>query len=107
MQNLDLSVNFIADSGVAKLSAALERNKTIKTLGLNMCGITNDGFAKILDILECNPTMTLLKLCYNRLGREYSNPSASSDDLRYRVRIVTSSNPKLKLLLWGNAFDEQ
>ncbi|KAK3103189.1 hypothetical protein FSP39_017158 [Pinctada imbricata] len=106
MQHLDLSVNFIADAGITKLSAALERNKTIKTLGLNMCGITNDGFAKILDILECNPTLTMLKLCYNRLGREYSNPSASSDDLRYRVRIVTSSNPKLKLLLWGNAFDD-
>lgn len=106
LQHLDLSVNFIADAGVLKISNALERNKSIKTLGLNMCGITNDGFSKILDILECNPTLTLLKLCYNRLGREHTNPSATSDDLRYRVRIVTSSNPKLKLLLWGNAFDE-
>lgn len=106
LHHLDLSVNFIADAGVSKLSNALERNKSIKTLGLNMCGITNDGFSKLLDILECNPTLTLLKLCYNRLGREHTNPSATSDDLRYRVRIVTSSNPKLKLLLWGNAFDE-
>ncbi|XP_021343283.1 uncharacterized protein LOC110443404 isoform X3 [Mizuhopecten yessoensis] len=106
LHHLDLSVNFIADAGVLKISNALERNKSIKTLGLNMCGITNDGFSKILDILECNPTLTLLKLCYNRLGREHNNPSATSDDLRYRVRIVTSSNPKLKLLLWGNAFDE-
>ena len=71
-----------------------------------MCGITNDGFSKLLDVLECNPTITLMKLCYNRLGREYTNPAAASDDLRYRVRIVTSSNPKLKLLLWGNAFDD-
>ncbi|XP_033745952.1 LOW QUALITY PROTEIN: uncharacterized protein LOC117331369 [Pecten maximus] len=106
LHHLDLSVNFIADAGILKISNALERNKSIKTLGLNMCGITNDGFSKILDILECNPTLTLLKLCYNRLGREHTNPSATSDDLRYRVRIVTSSNPKLKLLLWGNAFDE-
>ncbi|XP_048743826.1 uncharacterized protein LOC125657204 isoform X3 [Ostrea edulis] len=106
LTNLDISVNFIADAGVAKLSAALERNKSIKTLGLNMCGITNDGFSKLLDVLECNPTMTLLKLCYNRLGKEHSNPSATSDDLKYRVRIVTSSNPKLKILLWGNSFDD-
>lgn len=106
IQNLDLSSNFIADTGVFKLTASLERNKSIKTLGLNMCGITNDGFSKLLDVLECNPTITLMKLCYNRLGREYTNPAAASDDLRYRVRIVTSSNPKLKLLLWGNAFDD-
>lgn len=106
LQHLDLSANFISDAGVFKIANALERNKSIRTLGLNMCGITNDGFAKLLDILECNPTMTLMKLCYNRLGREHTNPSATSDGLRYRVRIVTSSNPKLKLLLWGNAFDE-
>nr|XP_022297660.1 uncharacterized protein LOC111107019 isoform X2 [Crassostrea virginica] len=106
LTNLDLSVNFIADTGITKLSAALERNKSIKTIGLNMCGITNDGFSKLLDVLECNPTMTLLKLCYNRLGKEHTNPSATSDDLKYRVRIVTSSNPKLKILLWGNSFDD-
>lgn len=106
IQNLDLSSNFIGDSGISKLVASLERNKSINKLGLNMCGITNDGFSKLLDVLECNPTITLMKLCYNRLGREYTNPAAASDDLRYRVRIVTSSNPKLKLLLWGNAFDD-
>lgn len=71
-----------------------------------MCGVTNDGFSKILDVLEKNASITLLKLCYNRLGREYQNPAATSDNLRYRLRIVTSSKPKLKILLWGNAFDE-
>lgn len=104
--HLDLSTNFIGDQGVLKLSNALERNKSIRTLGLNLCGITNDGFAKLLDILEANPTLTLLKLCYNRLGGEHSNPDATSDSLKYRIRIVTSSNPKLKLLLWGNTFDD-
>ena len=53
LTNLDLSVNFIADTGIAKLSAALERNKSIKTIGLDMCGITNDEFSKLLDVLEC------------------------------------------------------
>ena len=104
--HLDLSTNFIGDQGVLKLANALERNKTIRKLGLNMCGITNDGFSKLLDILEANPTLALLKLCYNRLGREHTNPDATSDSLKYRIRIVTSSNPKLKLLLWGNTFDE-
>ena len=106
LSNLDLSVNFIADTGITKLSAALERNKSIKTIGLNMCGIINDRLSKLLDVLACNPMMTLLKLCYNRLGKEHTNPSATSDDLKYRVRIVTSSNPKLKILLWGNSFDD-
>lgn len=106
LRNLDLSVNFIGDQGIYKLSNALDRNKHIKTLGLNMCGVSNDGFSKLLDILEGNPTMTMLKLCYNRLGREHVNPEATSDNLKYRIRIVTSSNPKLKLLLWGNTFEE-
>lgn len=106
LRNLDLSVNFIGDQGILKLSNALDRNKHIKTLGLNMCGISNDGLSKLLDILEGNATLTMLKLCYNRLGREHMNPEATSDNLKYRIRIVTSSNPKLKLLLWGNTFEE-
>ncbi|KAH3820255.1 hypothetical protein DPMN_122000 [Dreissena polymorpha] len=71
-----------------------------------MCGISNDGFSKLLDILESNTTLALLKLCYNRLGKENVDPEATSDNLKYRIRIVTSSNPKLKLLLWRNTFDE-
>lgn len=106
LRNLDLSVNFIGDQGILKLSNALDRNRHIKTLGLNMCGISNDGFSKLLDILEGNATLTLLRLCYNRLGREHINPEATSDNLKYRIRIVTSSNPKLKLLLWGNTIEE-
>lgn len=106
LRNLDLSVNFIGDQGISKLSNALQRNKHIKTLGLNMCGISNDGFSRLLDILESNVSLTMLKLCYNRLGREHTNPDATSDNLKYRIRIVTSSNPKLKLLLWGNSFED-
>ncbi|WAR26961.1 NLRC3-like protein [Mya arenaria] len=106
IRHLDLSVNFIGDQGIMKLSNALDRNRHIKTLGLNMCGISNDGFSKLLDILESNATLTLVKLCYNRLGKEHNNPEATSDNLKYRIRIVTSSNPKLKLLLWGNTFEE-
>ena len=91
------STNFIGDQGILKLSNALKRNKNIRTLGLNLCGITNDKLEKLLDILEANTTITLLKLCYNRLGREHTNPEATSDSLKY---------PKLKLLLCGNAFDD-
>lgn len=103
---LDLSVNFIGDQGVFRLAAALERSSVLQTVGLNMCGVTNDGFSKLLDALEKNASISLLKLCYNRLGREHQNPAATSDNLRYRLRIVTSSKPKLKILLWGNSFDE-
>nr|KAG5705999.1 hypothetical protein BaRGS_028108 [Batillaria attramentaria] len=106
LRTLDLSVNFLGDQGVFRLAAALERSSVLQTVGLNMCGVTNDGFSKLLDVLEKNASISLLKLCYNRLGKEYQNPAATSDNLRYRLRIVTSSKPKLKILLWGNAFDE-
>ncbi|CAI9740169.1 LRR and PYD domains-containing 2-like isoform X4 [Octopus vulgaris] len=104
--NLDLSNNFIGDSGARKLSKAIEENTTLRCFGLNMCEITNDGFSSILDALEGNKTLHVLKLCYNRLGRDSSNPEANSENLRYRIKIVTSSRPKLKLLLWGNTFEE-
>lgn len=106
LSKLDLSNNFIGDTGARKLSEAIEENTSLRCLGLNMCEITNDGFERILDALECNKTLHALKLCYNRLGRDTSSQTASSEDLRYRVRIVTSSRPKLKLLLWGNTFEE-
>ncbi|XP_070193628.1 uncharacterized protein [Littorina saxatilis] len=106
LRSLDLSVNLLGDIGVLRLGAALERSSTLQTLGLNMSGVTNDGFSQLLDVLEKNASISLLKLCYNRLGREHLNPAATSDNLRYRLRIVTSSKPKLKILLWGNSFDE-
>ncbi|XP_050412915.2 uncharacterized protein LOC126827522 isoform X2 [Patella vulgata] len=106
LKHVDLSVNFIADAGVLKLASPLERSSVLQTIGLNMCGVTNDGFSKLLDVLEKNTSITLLKLCYNRLGREHTNSAATSDNLRYRLRIVTSSKPKLKILLWGNVFEE-
>ena len=106
LRTLDLSVNFLGDQGVLRLGAALERSSVLHTVGLNMCGVTNDGFSALLDVLEKNASISLLKLCYNRLGREHLNPAATSDNLRYRLRIVTSSKPKLKILLWGNSFDE-
>ncbi|XP_046358373.1 uncharacterized protein LOC124136477 isoform X4 [Haliotis rufescens] len=106
LRSIDLSVNFISDTGVMKLASCLERSSTLHLVGLNMCGITNDGFSKLLDVLEKNTSISLLKLCYNRLGREHNNPAATSDNLRYRLRIVTSSKPKLRILLWGNSFED-
>ncbi|CAL1539288.1 unnamed protein product [Lymnaea stagnalis] len=103
---LDLSTNHLLDAGVFKLAPSLERTSSLQNLGLNMCGVTNDGFSKLLDVLEKNTSIDHMKLCYNRLGKEFTNPSATSDNLRYRLRIVTSSKPKLKILLWGNSFDE-
>ena len=72
-----------------------------------MCGNTNDGFPKLLDVLECNHPSTLLKLCYNRLGKKHTNPSATSADFMYKVRIVTSINPKLNILILSISFDDQ
>ena len=106
LRHLDLSVNALGDVGIYKLTTSLERTSTLKTIGLNMCRITNDGFSKLLDAMEKNTSIHLLKLCYNRLGKEHANPAATSDNLKYRLRIVTSSKPKLKILLWGNSFEE-
>lgn len=103
---LDVSTNHLLDAGIFKLAPSLERTSSLQSLGLNMCGVTNDGFSKLLDVLEKNTSIDHMKLCYNRLGKEFTNPSAASDNLRYRLRIVTSSKPKLKILLWGNSFDE-
>ncbi|GAB1609227.1 uncharacterized protein LOC115226851 [Argonauta hians] len=104
--NLDLSNNFIGDSGAKKLARAIEENATLRCFGLNMCEISNDGFSAVLDALEGNKTLHVLKLCYNRLGKDSTNPEANSENLRYRIKIVTSSRPKLKLLLWGNTFEK-
>ncbi|KAL8595205.1 hypothetical protein ACOMHN_043358 [Nucella lapillus] len=103
---LDLSVNPLGDEGVQGLAAALERSSVLHSLALNMCGVSNDGFSALLDVLEKNTSIWLLKLCYNLLGRQHLNPAATSDNLRYRLRIVTSSKPKLKILLWGNSFSD-
>ena len=104
---LDVSVNHLGDEGVLKLSAGWDQSPSLHTVGLNMCGITNGGFSSLLDVLEKTVSIRLLKLCYNRLGRCHTHdPAASSDNLRYRLRIVTSSRPRLKILLWGNSFDQ-
>ncbi|GFO44094.1 NACHT, lrr and pyd domains-containing protein 5 [Plakobranchus ocellatus] len=107
LKTLDASTNLVTDAGVSRLAAALERSSSIENVGLNMCGLTNDGFSKLLDMLEKNTSVLQVKLCYNNLGEtEHTNPQATSENLRYRLRIVTSSRPKLKILLWGNTIDE-
>ncbi|GFS11636.1 NACHT, LRR and PYD domains-containing protein 5 [Elysia marginata] len=107
LKTLDASTNLLTDVGIGKLASALERSSSIQNVGLNMCGLTNDGFSKLLDTLEKNTCVLQVKLCYNNLGHtEHSNPQATTDNLRYRLRIVTSSRPKLKILLWGNPIDE-
>ncbi|RUS91250.1 hypothetical protein EGW08_000962 [Elysia chlorotica] len=107
LRTLDASTNLLTDAGIGKLAAALERSSSIENVGLNMCGLTNNGFSKLLDMLEKNTSLLQVKLCYNRLGEtEHTNPLATTENLRYRLRIVTSSRPKLKILLWGNAIDE-
>uniref|UniRef100_A0A0B7A3V8 CARD domain-containing protein n=1 Tax=Arion vulgaris TaxID=1028688 RepID=A0A0B7A3V8_9EUPU len=106
LKNLDISNNALQDIGISKLAPALERTSSLETLGLNMCGVTNDGFSKLLDVLEKNTSIVHMKLCYNKLGQEQFDPSATSENLRYRLRIVTSSKPKLQILLWGNSFED-
>ncbi|XP_076469366.1 uncharacterized protein LOC143299803 isoform X2 [Babylonia areolata] len=106
LRSVDLSVNPLGDEGVQGMAAALERSSVLQCLALNMCGVTNTGLATLLDVLEKNTSIRLLKLCYNHLGQEHPHSAPSSDDLRYRLRIVTSSQPTLKILLWGNSFSQ-
>ncbi|XP_064606250.1 uncharacterized protein LOC135471115 isoform X2 [Liolophura sinensis] len=106
LKHLDLSVNFLGDQGVKRLSEILRRTKTLQSLGLNMCGITNDGLVTLLDSLVGNHSLTLLKLCYNRFGRESVSCAMDVDDIRFKMHCVTSSKPKLKILLWGNSLDD-
>ncbi|BFZ10754.1 hypothetical protein BsWGS_13792 [Bradybaena similaris] len=106
LKHLNISNNLLTDVGIFKLATALERTSSLENLGLNICGVTNTGFSKLLDVLEKNTSIVQLKLCYNQLGKEQSDLAEISDNLRYRLRIVTSSRPKLRILLWGNSFED-
>ncbi|CAG5135535.1 unnamed protein product, partial [Candidula unifasciata] len=106
LKHLNISNNHLTDLGIFKLATALERTSSLENLGLNICEVTNIGFSKLLDVLEKNTSIVHLKLCYNQLGKEQCNPGEISENLRYRLRIVTSSRPKLRILLWGNSFDD-
>ena len=122
LKYLDLSMNPLKDDGIQALADGLKYNQVLDTLCLNMCCIGNQGFTKLLESLRFNSTMTTLKLCYNNIGHDdpKSNPSTPTaahrpfmelpvptvDELYEKLCQILQTNKDLKVLLWGNKFED-
>jgi len=82
LRSLQLSRNAIGDDGFSEIAGALRYNRAVTSLGANQCHVTNVGLAHLLDALRHNVTVTLVKLCYNDIGRR-----ANDDQRRRRTRL--------------------
>lgn len=110
---LDLSMNPVKDDGVEALSDGLKYNQVLGVLCLNMCSVGNTGFLRLLEALRYNTNMTIVKMCYNLIGPNESHDTStdqstvpSIDELYEMLCQVLRFNKNLKILLWGNTFDE-
>ena len=72
LRSLQISRNAIGDDGFAEIVGALRYNRALASLGANQCHVTNVGLSHLLDALRHNVTVTLVKLCYNDIGRHAS-----------------------------------
>ncbi|XDV31974.1 hypothetical protein PO909_002889 [Leuciscus waleckii] len=70
LKELNLSSNVIGDSGVKLLSIALENpHCKLETLGLNDCGVRDEGCAALISALTANPShLSKLHLSGNEIG---------------------------------------
>jgi len=69
LRSLQISRNDIGDRGFSEVVGALRYNRAVTSLGANQCHVTNAGLAHLLEALRHNVTVTLVKLCYNDIGR--------------------------------------
>ena len=65
---LDLSCNFIGDSGAAGLAEALKYNTTLTVLNMSNNGIGDAGAAGFAEALKYNTTLTVLNMSNNGIG---------------------------------------
>ena len=83
LRSLQMSRNAVGDDGFSEIVGALRYNRSVTSLGANQCHVGNAGLSHLLDALRHNVTVTLVKLCYNDIGR-YAKDQQSSDRRRRR-----------------------
>ncbi|CAF1203561.1 unnamed protein product [Adineta ricciae] len=92
LKSLDLSYNFLRDSGIYLLSEVLlpEHCVYLRKLVLNKNGITNDGVKYIATMLKSNHMLTELWLSNNEIG---------NDGIKQLANVLIKYNRTLKLLV--------
>jgi len=93
LRSLQMSRNAVDDDGFSEIVGALRYNRSVTSLGANQCHVGNAGLSHLLDALRHNVTVTLVKLCYNDIGR---NDHESPDRRRRRdwvgIRMTSCSS---------------
>ena len=99
LRSLQMSRNAVGDDGFSEIVGALRYNRAVTSLGANQCHVGNVGLAHLLDALRHNVTVTLVKLCYNDIGR-FNNDQESPDRRRRRdwVGIHMTSCSSLQVI---------
>ena len=82
LRSLQMSRNAIGDEGFSEVVGALRYNRAVTSLGANQCHVSNVGLANLLETLRHNVTVTLVKLCYNDIGRHGNDEKRRDRRLR-------------------------
>jgi Ran GTPase-activating protein (RanGAP) involved in mRNA processing and transport len=108
LTKLCLTHNPVRSEGATILAVALRRNAlpSLKRLGLNYCGIYDDGFVALVSSLEQNTSLQILNLQGNDFGERGSMALAESLPNIKRLQQISftvnaSSQSTLPLLLEG------
>ena len=92
MTKLDLSRNFVGDSGAAGLAEALKSNTTLTVLNMSNNDIDDAGTAGLAEALKSNTTLTDLDLSSNAIGA--GGPAVLAEALKSRTALRMSLSPQ-------------
>ncbi|KAJ8612668.1 hypothetical protein CTAYLR_002121 [Chrysophaeum taylorii] len=90
--NLDLSSKNIGDEGAVAISAGLEKNTTLQSLGLPSNRIGDEGARALSQMLSKNTTLRILELNSNRIGDEGARALSQMLSKNTTLRILGLSN---------------
>ena len=65
---LDISVNYVGDKGIALISTALQTNTTVTKLDITNCNMSDDGAESLARALTVNKTLQELRVSYNDIS---------------------------------------